>query len=97
MPKQPPEKFLSVTEVAEMLAISETAIYEGLCETHELKRIRLRSKGKERPTIRFYLSDVLAWMNKRIQAAQPETPRQKRKQASEGVVDLASFKRSRER
>ncbi len=89
------EKFLSVAQVAEMLAMSEAAIYGGLCETHELKRIRLRSKGKGRATIRFYLSDVTDWMNKRIRSAQPDIPRQKRGQARDRVIDMARFKQTR--
>lgn len=97
MPKRPAEKFLTVAEVSELIAVSEAAIYEGLCETHEMKRIRLKSKGKGRPVIRFYLSDVTAWMNKRIQAAQPEAPRQKHTKATDRVIELAAFKRSRER
>ena len=91
------DRLLTVAEVARLTGFGKSTIYAGLCDTHKLKRIQFRSSPKARPTIRFYESDVVAWLRTHIATAEPEIPKPKRTTAADRVVDLLQFKRSRER
>lgn len=75
-PRQQFDCFLSVTEVAELIALDDTTIRNGECGTGELLRIKLGAR-----TV-FSFLDVQAWMQRRIGEAraqrqpseQPHTP-----------------------
>lgn len=95
--KLSPETLLTVAQVSELTGLSLSTIYEGRCETDALKRIKLRSNAKGRATLRFYLSDVTAWIAGRVEAAKPEPTKLKRITAADRVIDLATYKQSRER
>lgn len=92
------EKLLKPKEVSELTGLSLSTIYAGLCETNTLRRIKLRSTAKGRATLRFYESDVRLWIAKRVETAQPEPVKQPRRiTAADRLIDLAQYKRSRER
>jgi hypothetical protein len=63
---QPPDRFLTFAEVAEMTGLRETTVRNSECGTDELIRIKL---GKQEGTIRFSFNAVQAWMMRQARKA----------------------------
>lgn len=61
--QQPDDRLLTVAQVAEMIGLDESTIYQGECETDELISIRVGTR------VLYSYNDVQSWIRKRVSAA----------------------------
>lgn len=93
------EKLLTVNEVAEMIGLSKSTLYAGLLGTDQLKRVQFQTTPTSRITLRFVESDVLAWIERKLNppAVTVETPKRRRGQITDDdrIVSMYQWKQKR--
>lgn len=96
---QKKEKLLTVNEVAEMIGLSKSTLYAGLLGTDQLKRVQFQTTPTSRITLRFVESDVLAWLDRKLNppVVVVEAPKRRRGVITEDqrIVDMFRWKEER--
>lgn len=94
-----PEKLLTVNEVAELTGLSKSTLYAGLLGTDQLKRVLFQTTPTSRVTLRFVESDVLAWLDRKLNppVVVVEAPKRRRGVITEDqrIVDMFRWKEER--
>jgi len=83
MPSKP-DRFITYTELADLLSLNLTTVKKGECGTDQIPRIRLGRR------VLFSFNAVQSWMAARVREAE-----EAKRRSQSAVIDLLSEKRRR--